>query len=129
MFKIYLLSLYFQAHKGNLSSNVLSHEVAWFGCAYSGRCICTWWWCWASPSYYWSFELLKKLCFWHVPSKFIILHIFDVIPKFWNWIFNFDVLDIWISDFGILEFGIWIFGILLHWIMGMFLANGESMGF
>jgi hypothetical protein len=30
--------------------------------------------------------------------------------------------DIWNLEFWILEFQI------LHWIMGMFLANGESMG-
>jgi hypothetical protein len=40
-------------------------------------------------------------------------NIFLIISKFWNWISNFDMLDIWILD----------------WIMGMILACGEWMGF
>jgi hypothetical protein len=40
-------------------------------------------------------------------------NIFLIISKFWNWISNFDILDIWILD----------------WIMGMILVSGEWMGF
>jgi hypothetical protein len=40
-------------------------------------------------------------------------NIFLIISKFWNWISNFDILDIWILD----------------GILGMILASGEWMGF
>jgi hypothetical protein len=36
----------------------------------------------------------------------LVLHILGVIPKYWNWILDFDILDMWILDFGfwILDF-------------------------
>ncbi len=38
-------------------------------------------------------------------SIILALHIFGVIPKFWNRILDIDILDIWILGFEILDFG------------------------
>ncbi len=88
-----------------------------------GHYFCTWWWwCWASSSCCWRFKLLKRLCFWHAPSKPMVYLSFTHL-RCYTKILDFDILDILIWNFWNLD--LWN----LHQIMGIFLTNGESVGF
>jgi len=79
-----------------------------------GICICTWWWwCWASPSC-WRFKLLKKLCFWHAPSKPMVYLSFTHLMcytkilelDFGFWYIGYMNLEFWIYDFGLKKFAL-----------------------